>query len=76
MEQWIYLRKYDRVGRFELKGPEWVLINTDKIEMIEEGDAYVTVRPPGATLIVAGTRVRVLETPEEIVAKMGGEWTR
>jgi len=79
MEQWIHLKRYDR-SRPNFTS-DYVSINTDKIETVEEGDLpdigqYVTIKAPGATLVVAGTRVRVIDTPEEIFAKMGGEWIR
>ena len=72
MKRWISLRSYDRPDIAHKDQNDWIWINTDKIEMMEEGSPYKSVTPP-TTLIVGGTHVRVCETIEEIFAEMESE---
>ena len=67
--KWIKLRPYDRPEFAHKTKDEWVWINADKIEMMEEGSPYKSVTPP-TTLIVGGTHVRVIETIDEIFVEM------
>jgi len=69
MKRWISLRPYDRPDLAHIAKDEWVWINTHKIEMIEDGFRDKSVGRP-TTLTVGGTRIRVIETPEEIFVRM------
>jgi len=46
MKRWIKLRPYDRPEFAHKTKDEWVWINADKIEMMEEGSPYKNVTPP------------------------------
>ena len=67
--KWISLRPYDRGCRPPNAKDEWIWVNTDKIDMMEDGDPTKSVSPP-TKLTVGGTRIRVIETPKEIFRKM------
>ena len=69
MKRWISLRPYERPDLAHKTETEWIWINTDKIEMMEEGSPYKSVTPP-TTISVGGTHVRVIETIDEIFVEM------
>lgn len=72
MKRWISLRPYDRRCRPPNAKDDWIWINTDKIEMMEDGNPNKSVTPP-TTLVVGGTHVRVIESIHDIFIEMESE---